>query len=163
MVVTQRRMHSTQSKGKEPERGDAGSNGHQHSHDHDHDHEHEHDEHNGHSHGHTHSIFSFGHSHAPGEGHGDSAEKVVEVLKGGGMCRMLHIVCGVTCVLGTWVFDDPYLNLIAGDRGSRITVIGLVSNVGLTAAKGAAGWYMNSASLLADAGHSLSGEYRSSG
>ena len=76
---------------------------------------------------------------------------------------MLHIVCGVTCVLGTWVFDDPYLNLIAGDRGSRITVIGLVSNVGLTAAKGAAGWYMNSASLLADAGHSLSGEFRSSG
>ena len=130
---------------------------------HHHDHEHEHDEHNGHSHGHTHSIFSFGHSHAPGEGHGDSAEKVVEVLKGGGMCRMLHIVCGLTCVLGTWVFDDPYLNLIAGDRGSRITVIGLVSNVGLTAAKGAAGWYMNSASLLADAGHSLSGEYRSSG
>ncbi|KAK7675962.1 hypothetical protein QCA50_021075 [Cerrena zonata] len=113
-------MHSSQSKGKEPERGDATSNGHQHSHDHDHQHEHE--EHKGHSH----SIFSFGHSHAPGEGHGDSAEKVVEVLKGG------------------------------GDRGSRITVIGLVSNVGLTAAKGAAGWYMNSAALLADAGHSLS-------
>ena len=46
-----------------------------------------------------------------------------------------------------------------GDRGTRITVIGLLSNVGLTAAKGAAGWYMNSASLLADAGHSLSGMF----
>ncbi|KAI0661091.1 cation efflux family-domain-containing protein [Cubamyces menziesii] len=40
-----------------------------------------------------------------------------------------------------------------GDRGSRITLIGLASNVVLTGAKGAAGWYMNSAALLADAGH----------
>lgn len=47
----------------------------------------------------------------------------------------------------------------AGDRGSRITLIGLFANVGLTAAKGAAGVYMHSASLLADAGHSLSGAY----
>ncbi|KAI0696349.1 cation efflux family-domain-containing protein [Cytidiella melzeri] len=30
---------------------------------------------------------------------------------------------------------------------------GLASNVGLTMSKGAAGWYMNSVSLLADAGH----------
>ena len=44
-----------------------------------------------------------------------------------------------------------------GDRGSRITLVGLFSNVGLTIAKGAAGWYMHSASLLADAGHSVSG------
>ncbi|TFY76692.1 hypothetical protein EWM64_g7319 [Hericium alpestre] len=43
-----------------------------------------------------------------------------------------------------------------GDRGSRITLIGLASNVVLTSAKGVAGWYMNSAALLADAGHSLS-------
>ncbi|KAH8119648.1 cation efflux family-domain-containing protein [Phellopilus nigrolimitatus] len=43
-----------------------------------------------------------------------------------------------------------------GDRGSRITVIGLVVNVALTASKGAAGWYMNSAALLAEAGHSAS-------
>ncbi|KIP08469.1 hypothetical protein PHLGIDRAFT_18915 [Phlebiopsis gigantea 11061_1 CR5-6] len=41
----------------------------------------------------------------------------------------------------------------AGDAGSRITLIGLASNVGLTVSKGLAGWYMNSASLLADAGH----------
>jgi hypothetical protein len=33
---------------------------------------------------------------------------------------------------------------------------GLASNVGLTVTKGVAGIYMNSASLLAEAGHSLS-------
>ncbi|KAI8067902.1 cation efflux protein [Gongronella butleri] len=38
----------------------------------------------------------------------------------------------------------------------QITLVGLVANVGLTVSKGAAGWYMNSASLLADATHSLS-------
>jgi len=43
-----------------------------------------------------------------------------------------------------------------GDRGSRVTLVGLGANVLLTSAKGAAGWYMNSAALLADAGHSLS-------
>ncbi|EJD52748.1 cation efflux protein [Auricularia subglabra TFB-10046 SS5] len=43
-----------------------------------------------------------------------------------------------------------------GDRGGRITLIGLASNVGLTVGKGFAGWSLNSASLLADAGHSLS-------
>lgn len=43
------------------------------------------------------------------------------------------------------------------DRGSQITIIGLVVNVGLTASKGAAGWFMNSAALLAEAGHSASG------
>ncbi|KAI6046102.1 mitochondrial iron ion transporter [Pisolithus marmoratus] len=44
----------------------------------------------------------------------------------------------------------------AGDRGARITLIGLYANVALTCAKGIAAWHMNSASLLADAGHSLS-------
>ncbi|KAI9254444.1 cation efflux protein [Phascolomyces articulosus] len=34
-------------------------------------------------------------------------------------------------------------------------MIGLASNVGLTLTKGAAGWFMNSAALLADAAHSL--------
>jgi hypothetical protein len=33
------------------------------------------------------------------------------------------------------------------------------AHVLLTSAKGAAGWYMNSAALLADAGHSLSGKH----
>ncbi|KAI8371294.1 cation efflux family-domain-containing protein [Choanephora cucurbitarum] len=41
-------------------------------------------------------------------------------------------------------------------RGTRITIIGLASNVGLTIAKGVAGWAMNSASLLAEALHSFS-------
>ena len=50
----------------------------------------------------------------------------------------------------------------AGDRGSRITLLGLLVNVVLTSAKGVAGWYMHSASLLADAGHSLSGASRRS-
>lgn len=44
----------------------------------------------------------------------------------------------------------------AGDRGQRITIIGLLANVVLTTAKGLAGWFMNSAALLAEAGHSLS-------
>ena len=43
-----------------------------------------------------------------------------------------------------------------GDRGSRITLIGLASNIGLCGAKGVAGVYLNSAALLADAAHSLS-------
>lgn len=43
-----------------------------------------------------------------------------------------------------------------GDRGSNITLAGLVSNVGLCGAKGVAGVYLNSAALLADAAHSLS-------
>ncbi|KIJ47858.1 hypothetical protein M422DRAFT_163449 [Sphaerobolus stellatus SS14] len=58
--------------------------------------------------------------------HAPDAEKIMEALKGG------------------------------GDKGSRITLIGLYANVGLTGAKGLAGWYLHSASLLADAGHSLS-------
>nr|XP_031860237.1 uncharacterized protein CI109_004369 [Kwoniella shandongensis]KAA5527309.1 hypothetical protein CI109_004369 [Kwoniella shandongensis] len=42
------------------------------------------------------------------------------------------------------------------DRGTRITLLGLGSNVLLTMSKGLAGLWMNSASLLAEAGHSLS-------
>ncbi|WVW81037.1 hypothetical protein I302_103028 [Kwoniella bestiolae CBS 10118] len=42
------------------------------------------------------------------------------------------------------------------DRGTRITLLGLGSNIALTLSKGAAGIWMNSASLLAEAGHSLS-------
>ncbi|KAI0915789.1 hypothetical protein AcW1_003709 [Taiwanofungus camphoratus] len=94
----------------------------------DHHHDHTHERGHEHAHEHGHGIFgAMSHTHMPGEdGHGHDAEKMVEALKGG------------------------------GDRGSRITLIGLFSNVGLTGAKGFAGWYMNSASLLADAGHSLS-------
>jgi divalent metal cation (Fe/Co/Zn/Cd) transporter len=52
-----------------------------------------------------------------------------------------------------------FLLFCEGDRGSRVTLIGLGANIVLTSAKGAAGWFMNSAALLADAGHSLSGTY----
>lgn len=44
----------------------------------------------------------------------------------------------------------------ASDRGSKIILWGLASNVGLTVAKGLGGYFLHSASLLADAGHSLS-------
>ncbi|KAG5719817.1 hypothetical protein E4T56_gene7213 [Termitomyces sp. T112] len=79
-----------------------------------------------HDHSHSHSLF--GHSHVNGEEHSHShgTEQIIAVLEG------------------------------QGDRGSRITLVGLVTNVGLTAAKGVAGWYLHSASLLADAGHSMS-------
>ncbi|KAK7472803.1 mitochondrial metal transporter [Stygiomarasmius scandens] len=79
-----------------------------------------------HGHSHSHSIFG-GHSHSHGEeGHNYGAEKIMAAWEG------------------------------SGDRGSQITLIGLFSNVGLTIAKGLAGWFLHSASLLADAGHSMS-------
>ncbi|GAA94818.1 uncharacterized protein L969DRAFT_97219 [Mixia osmundae IAM 14324] len=43
-----------------------------------------------------------------------------------------------------------------GDAGSRITLIGLASNVSLVLAKGVGGYLTNSAALIADAAHSLS-------
>ncbi|KAJ9120358.1 hypothetical protein QFC24_005314 [Naganishia onofrii] len=46
--------------------------------------------------------------------------------------------------------------LSRNDKGSRITLLGLASNVLLTALKGVAGYAMNSASLIAEAGHSFS-------
>ncbi|KAF8236447.1 CDF-like metal transporter [Tricholoma matsutake] len=76
---------------------------------------------------HSRSHSIFGHSHSNGvEAHTHDTEQIIAALEG------------------------------KGDRGSQITLIGLVSNVGLTLAKGAAGWYLHSAALLADAGHSLS-------
>lgn len=77
-------------------------------------------------HGHAHSHSIF-HTHSHDDhAHAHDAEKILKALQGG------------------------------GDRGSRITLIGLYANVVLTGAKGVAAWSMNSASLLADAGHSLS-------
>ncbi|PPQ63483.1 hypothetical protein CVT24_005140 [Panaeolus cyanescens] len=81
-------------------------------------------------HTHSHSVFGHTHTHAPEEKTRD-AEQIIAALKGTGK----HAFC---------------------DRGSYITLVGLFSNIGLTAAKGLAGWYMHSASLLADAGHSMS-------
>ncbi|KAI8138890.1 hypothetical protein BJV82DRAFT_522683 [Fennellomyces sp. T-0311] len=51
----------------------------------------------------------------------------------------------------------------SGKKGVRITMIGLASNVGLTVTKGLAGWFMNSAALLADAAHSASGKFETVG
>ncbi|GLB37498.1 putative dimerisation domain of Zinc Transporter [Lyophyllum shimeji] len=87
-----------------------------------------HDDHEHDNASHTHSRSLFGHSHSNGEEHSHThgTEQIVAAFQG------------------------------QGDRGSRITLIGLVANVGLTAAKGLAGWLLHSASLLADAGHSLS-------
>ncbi|KAH9858576.1 cation efflux family-domain-containing protein [Lenzites betulinus] len=124
-TLSARRSHSTQTKGKEPERAEQPAAP---SPDHDHDHDHDHAAHpHTHSHSHSHSggIFStLVHRHDHGEeGHEKDAEQIVQALQG------------------------------QGDRGSRITLIGLASNVVLTATKGAAGYYMNSAALLADAGH----------
>lgn len=45
---------------------------------------------------------------------------------------------------------------VPGDRGSNITVVGLIANLALCGAKGVAGVWLHSASLLADAAHSLS-------
>ncbi|KIM40169.1 hypothetical protein M413DRAFT_11685 [Hebeloma cylindrosporum] len=75
---------------------------------------------------HSHSHSIFGHSHSHDEGHTHDAEQIIAALEG------------------------------SGDRGSYITLVGLFSNIALTTAKGLAGWYMHSASLLADAGHSMS-------
>ncbi|KAI0779922.1 hypothetical protein C8Q74DRAFT_1261951 [Fomes fomentarius] len=121
-TLSARRPHSTQSKGKEPERtGHSATESHDHEHDHDHDHS------LSHSHSHSHGFFGsliHTHDHSDG-GHEQDAEQIVQAFKG------------------------------EGDRGSKITLVGLASNVVLTGAKGAAGWYMNSAALLADAGHCL--------
>ncbi|KJA29051.1 hypothetical protein HYPSUDRAFT_128449 [Hypholoma sublateritium FD-334 SS-4] len=88
---------------------------------------HQHHEHDADHEEHTHSHSIFGHSHSHGEeGHAHDAEQIIAALKG------------------------------TGDRGSYITLVGLFSNIALTLAKGLAGWYMHSASLLADAGHSMS-------
>lgn len=81
-----------------------------------------------HDHNHSHSHSIFGHTHSRDDGPSKEVESVLQVFQG------------------------------KADRGSRITVIGLVVNVGLTISKFGAGWFMNSAALLAEAGHSASGE-----
>ncbi|SJX60183.1 related to MMT1-Mitochondrial iron transport protein [Sporisorium reilianum f. sp. reilianum] len=78
--------------------------------------------------GHHHHHHGHGHGHGHHHDHGsaEEADALLAALKG------------------------------KGDRGSNITLAGLVSNVGLCGAKGVAGVYLNSAALLADAAHSLS-------
>lgn len=95
---------------------------------------HTHSETSGHSHSHSHShSHEDGHSHSHGifsahhHDHSEGAEQLITALSSGKL-----------------------------DRGTRVTLLGLGSNVVLTAGKGLAGLWMNSASLLAEAGHSLS-------
>ncbi|GAA5833072.1 hypothetical protein JCM11251_006504 [Rhodosporidiobolus azoricus] len=81
--------------------------------------------HSGHSHG--------GHSHSGGHGgHSHSIEDTA------------YLSDAVTSLR----------NPSSLDPGSRITLIGLVANVGLTALKGVAGYVLASSALLADAAHS---------
>ncbi|CAE6476113.1 unnamed protein product [Rhizoctonia solani] len=79
-----------------------------------------------HDHDHGHSHSGLFHSHSHSHAHGGEAGEIIKALSG------------------------------AGDAGSRITLIGLASNVVLSATKGIAGVYLNSAALVADAAHSLS-------
>ncbi|KAI0682664.1 hypothetical protein BC835DRAFT_1399089 [Cytidiella melzeri] len=123
-TLSSRRSHTTLAKGKEPDRRVDGLGVRGHEQENDNEHEHENDISLSHSHSHSHSVLGlFGHAHTHGKGGTGDADKVVAALSG------------------------------AGDRGSQITLVGLASNVGLTVSKGVAGWYMNSVSLLADAGH----------
>jgi len=79
-----------------------------------------------HDHSHGHNS-SHQHSHSHEDGvHSHGADQIIQALQG------------------------------KGDRGSQITLIGLYSNIGLTLSKGVAGYTLNSASLVADAAHSLS-------
>ncbi|CAO1614060.1 unnamed protein product [Sympodiomycopsis kandeliae] len=79
-----------------------------------------------HSHGHSHGILGHSHDHSHAHGSPEEADRLIEALKG------------------------------KGDRGSNITLLGLFSNIVLCVSKGIAGMWLNSASLVADAAHSLS-------
>ncbi|KAB5590744.1 Iron ion transporter [Ceratobasidium theobromae] len=86
-----------------------------------------------HEHDHTDDEHDHSHSHSHGLFHSHSHSHGAE-----GASEIIRALSG------------------AGDAGSRITLIGLASNVVLSAAKGVAGVYLNSAALVADAAHSLS-------
>ncbi|OWT37924.1 mitochondrial protein with role in iron accumulation [Cryptococcus neoformans Bt1] len=88
--------------------------------------QHEHKHEHEHEHDHDHDH-EHGLFHTHVHDHSEGAEQLMEALSSGKM-----------------------------DRGTRITLLGLGSNVALTLSKGLAGLWMNSASLLAEAGHSLS-------
>ncbi|KIL66275.1 hypothetical protein M378DRAFT_186084 [Amanita muscaria Koide BX008] len=89
-------------------------------------HEHHQDDHRSNVNHHSHGPFGHSHSHENGHSHSHGGQELIAALSG------------------------------SGDRGSQITLVGLYSNILLTSAKGLAGWQLHSASLLADAVHSLS-------
>lgn len=76
--------------------------------------QHEHNHHDGHSHSHS------------------DADGIIAAIKGGG-----ELLCSseIVCVL-----LNPYVPP-SGDAGARVTLYGLLTNVGLTILKGCAGWY----------------------
>ncbi|WWC72424.1 uncharacterized protein I206_106386 [Kwoniella pini CBS 10737] len=80
-----------------------------------------------HDHGHGHDHSHSGIFHTHVHDHSEGAEQIMQAISKGKL-----------------------------DRGTKITLLGLGSNIALTLSKGAAGLWMNSASLLAEAGHSLS-------
>ncbi|TYJ52496.1 hypothetical protein B9479_006890 [Cryptococcus floricola] len=94
---------------------------------HAHAHTHKHEDGEECDHDHGHDHSHSGIFHTHAHDHSEGAEQLMEALSKGQM-----------------------------DRGTRITLLGLGSNVALTVSKGLAGLWMNSASLLAEAGHSLS-------
>ncbi len=131
--MSQRRSHSTKpGHSNDAEHKPASSVNGNHVHD-----EHEHD----HSHSHSHSLFSHSHSHDDDHNHG---AEIVAALQGKGASILRYTI-------------EKCAHYQPGDRGSQITLLGLASNVSLTIIKGLAGWFLHSASLLADAGHSMSG------
>ncbi|WVQ70502.1 hypothetical protein IAR50_000021 [Cryptococcus sp. DSM 104548] len=90
-------------------------------------HTHKHDHADGEDCDHDHDHSHSGIFHTHAHDHSEGAEQLMEALTKGQM-----------------------------DRGTKITLLGLGSNIALTVSKGLAGLWMNSASLLAEAGHSLS-------
>ena len=121
------------------------------------------------THTHSHGIFG-GHPHSHSHDHADHDHGggLIETLQSGGVhpfpftyrileCSQIHILPNGSP--SPFLFAVSRIKYREGDRGSRVTLVGLGANIILTSAKGAAGWYMNSAALLADAGHSLSGKY----
>ena len=104
-----------------------------------HSHNHSHSHGDGHDHDHSHGIF---HTHA--HDHSEGAEQLIKAISAGKLDRGTKIT-----LLGMSIGPYPWC------RNLRL-IIGLGSNVALTISKGLAGLWMNSASLLAEAGHSLS-------
>lgn len=87
---------------------------------------HEHEQSQAAGHSHSHGLLGHSHDHSHAHGSPEEADRLIEALKG------------------------------KGDRGSNITLLGLFSNIVLCISKGLAGMWLNSASLVADAAHSLS-------
>ncbi|BGP41627.1 mitochondrial metal transporter [Rhodotorula kratochvilovae] len=77
-----------------------------------------------------------GHSHSHGHSHAGHSH--------GGVEETAHLSSAFTSLRNPSQLDP----------GSRITLVGLVANVGLTAVKGVAGYVLASSALLADAAHS---------